>query len=87
MVDTLPALLKAIKEAQPTVITVGSHLFVRMSEMADEAFAGFEPQTLACVKMIAPSGAAVPKCCVEKLKRRFPSLLVRRSMYLQCSVT
>ena len=75
--NTLPALLRAIQEAKPTTVTVGSHLFVRMSEMTDAEFEGFEPETLASVKMISPSGATVPTGCVDKLKKQFPNLLVK----------
>lgn len=71
---TLDHLVKAILEAQPRTITIGSHHYVHLAE--SDVLDSVDPEGLACVRVIVPTGASVPECCEGKLRRKLKGLQV-----------
>ena len=68
---SLAKLLHIIKEYRPSYMIIGSHFYVQLSEI-DLTTVGVTPSDLRSVKVICPSGAAVPRTCAAKLRKRFP---------------
>ena len=64
-------MLHKVKQYRPSFLLVGSHHYVQLSEL-DLTKAGVTPSDLRSVKVICPSGAAVPRSCAAKLRQRFP---------------
>ena len=66
---TLETLLNSIIEVKPAVVAMGTHYFVQLSE--SDFFAKCDPSELDSVKLIAPTGAAVPLASVNKIMEKF----------------
>ena len=67
---TLEVLLGRIKEFRPAVIIVGTHHYVQLSEF-DLKTTDYKLSDFNSVRVIVPSGAAVPAICSTKLRKIF----------------
>ena len=78
---TLDKYLDSIVSRTPTYIVMGAHHFVQLSE--SELLANMDSEKLSSVKVIAPTGSAVPSASVEKMLTKFKNCIVSNQvMYL-----
>jgi len=84
---SLELLLSEIKQSKDRfgALVLGTHHYVQLSEL-DLSTVKFKPSDLYSVKMILPSGAAVPAICRQKLKKIFPFLTFFYNGYGQTEV-
>ena len=69
-------LVNTIVKVRPSAVAIGSHHYVQMAEsdiLERNNAADFES-----VKILMPTGAAVPSSCEDKLRMKFKGLLVSR---------
>ena len=70
-----------IVELKPVNVALGAHNIVQMAEL--DILDKVDPAELDSVKMLLPSGSAVPPSCVEILKKKFRNLIGVGNMYAQ----
>ena len=63
-----------MKETKPSMVLLGSHHYVQLSEFNIDKSQVF-PHELKSVKGIVPLGAAVPSSCRDNLRKIFPLAL------------
>ena len=61
---------------QPKMLSTGTHHYLQLAE-EKAALDAVDPAKLECIKIIFPTGAAVPPSCEVQLKQRFKGLVVR----------
>ena len=75
---TFPLLFESIQKHRPTLLVMGSHHYVQMSEQDPD------PRLqLDSVRVMMPTGASVPRVCTEKLKQKFPKCVIYVNLYGQ----
>ena len=74
-------LLEVIVELKPVNVALGAHNIVQLAEL--DILDKVDPADLDSVKMLLPSGSAVPPSCVEILKKKFRNLIGIGNMYAQ----
>jgi len=74
-------LLEVIVELKPVNLALGAHNIVQLAEL--DILDKVDPAELDSVKMLLPSGSAVPPSCVEVLKKKFRNLIGVGNMYAQ----
>ena len=68
----MKAVLECVKRHRPSLLIVGSHHYVQLSEY-DLSSSKISKNDLKSVKVIIASGSAVPAICKDKLKKNmFP---------------
>ena len=72
---TLDTLVDTIVKVKPVTITVGTHHYVQLAE--SDAMDSRDPEDFESVKLLLPTGAAVPSSCEVKLRKKFRGLMVR----------
>ena len=70
-----------IVELKPVNVALGAHNIVQLAEL--DILDKVDPAELDSVKMLLPSGSAVPPSCVEILKKKFRNLIGVGNMYAQ----
>jgi hypothetical protein len=71
---SLSLLLDTIREVKPRGVALGTHHYVQLSE--SEILKEANPEDLSEVKLLMPSGAAVPSSCEQAIRQKFKNLLV-----------
>ena len=71
---SLDTLLQTIIDVQPTTVAMGAHHYVQLAE--SDLLESADETQLSSVKMIVPSGSAVPVSCEEVYRRKFPNLQI-----------
>jgi hypothetical protein len=71
----LEDIVRGVKEAKPSMIRIGTHHYVRLSEKTPADF-GLHQDDLESVEVIAPFGAAVPQSCETKILNLFKNVKV-----------
>ena len=56
--------------AKPSMIRIGTHHYVRLSESSPEDF-GYTQEDLESIEIVAPFGGAVPQSCEQSIKKMF----------------
>ena len=69
----LEHILKGIKMAKPSMIRIGTHHYVRLSESSPEDF-GYTQEDLESIEILAPFGGAVPQSCEQSIKKMFKNM-------------
>ena len=72
--------MNQVRKFKPASLILGSHHFVQMSEV-DLKSTGLKRKDLSSVQWVAPVGASVPPIASTNIKKLFPNMAVRITIW------